>query len=382
MKRKKTMKKIAFITLIGFMAFYACGPGNDQAKLERLERQRDALNERIAQLKAELSQESEANPSEEKPTYVRIEEIQPSLFQHFIKVQGTIESDNNILIPAQTSGIVKKIHVDEGDNISQGHLLAELDSVVLESSIEEMKTSLRLATTIYERQQRLWKKNIGSEIEYLQAKNNWESLEKGLNTLLEQLQMTKIVSPIDGRVDDILIKEGEMAVAGVGTIRIVQLSRLKVVAALAENYIARVKKNDEVRIHVPVLGIEFEHTIDAVSQVIDPNNRTFQIEIKVPKNQKTLKPNLLAEVIINDYSNPQALIVPYNIVQETGSEQFLFVASQENSRWRAHKRVVKTGEDYQDQVEVREGLAPGEQVVTLGFQNLADGQPIAFEGGN
>ena len=374
------MKITKFACLIGIISLIACAPPqNNQSQLEKLERQRDALDAKIVQLKAEIAGDSEANPSEERVTFVRIEQIEPSLFQHFIKVQGMIESDNNILLPAQASGLVKKIHVDEGDNIRKGQLLAELDASILESNIAELETSLQLANTIFERQQRLWDKKIGSEIEYLQAKNNKEGLEKKLKTLQEQIRLTKLISPLEGSVDDILIKEGEMAVAGLGTIRIVQLSRLKVLAVLAENYISQVKKNDVVRVEIPVLGISFEQTIDAVSQVIDPNNRTFQIEIKVPENQNNIKPNVLAVVTINNYANPQALTVPQNVVQETGTEQFIFVAVQENSRWVAKRRTVKTGMDYKGRVEVIEGLSPAEYVVALGFMNLADGQSISVE---
>lgn len=373
------MRKKVLITLVNIMILFACSPGDKQAKLERMEKQRDALDKNITDLKAELAGETRVNPPEEKAMYVAIQQVQPSLFQHFIKVQGTVESDNNILIPARVSGVVKKIHVDEGDKVSQGQLLAELDGAILESSIAEVETAMQLAATIFERQKRLWGKNIGSEIEYLQAKNNKESLEKRHETLQEQLRMTKIISPIEGRVDDIMIKEGEMAAAGRGTVRIVQLSRLKVVAALAENYISHVRKNNVARVEIPFLGIEFEHKIDAVSQVIDPDNRTFQIEIKVPRGQKDLKPNLLAVITINDYTNPQALTVLQNTIQETGVEQFLFVAVQENGQWTAERRAVKTGEDYGDRVEILEGLSQREYVVTVGFQDLADGQPIRVD---
>ena len=373
------MKKIAFFTLISFLTLLACGSGNKQDSLRKMEKQRNVLDEQIAYLKAGLAGAGSAAEAEERLTFVRTVLIMPSLFQHFTRVQGTVKSDNNILIPAQTSGVVKKILADEGDKVSKGQLLAELDSAIITSGISELETALSLATTIFERQERLWNKQIGSEIEYLTAKNNRESLEKKLKTSQEQLRLTKITSPIDGRVDNILIKEGEMAVAGRGAIRIVQLSKLKIVAALAENYISRVKKNHIVKVKVPFLGVEFEHAINAVSQVIDPNNRTFQIEIKVPRNLSSLKPNLLAVVTINDYSNSEALTVPHNVIQETETEKFLFVAEQQEGRWIANKRTVITGSDYNNQVEIIDGLSQGEQVVILGFQNLTDGQPIAFE---
>lgn len=361
------------------MMIAACGPPPDkQARLARLEAQREALTAQIEQLKAEVAREGGEAPREAL-AYVQGVEIQPALFQHFIQAQGTVESDNNILIPARSNGVVKKIHVRDGDNVRQGQLLAELDGSILERGIAELEHGLELASTIFERQDRLWKKNIGSELEYLTAKNNKEGLEKKLETLQEQYKLTKIHAPISGTVDDVLIKEGEMAAAGFGTIRIVQLSRLTLKASLSENYISRVKKGDTVQVRIPVAAREMELKIDAVSQVIDPNNRTFQIEVRIPAREKDLKPNMLAVITINDYSNPEAITVPQNAVQETGSEYFLFVAEEQDGVWIARRRTVTPGENYADRLEIREGLSAGELVVTFGFQNLADGQPVSIQ---
>ena len=372
--------KIIIPVLIGIMfsMTVSCSPpGDKQTQLSRLEAQREALTARIEQLKLEIAQEGGEAPPEVL-AYVRGIEVQPSLFRHFIQVQGTVESDNNILIPAQSNGVVKKIHVQQGDSVRQGQLLAELDGAIMESGIAELEHGLELATTIYERQDRLWKKNIGSELEYLTAKNNKEGLEMKLETLQEQYKLTKIRAPISGTVDDVLIKEGEMAAAGYGTIRIVQLSLLKLKASLSENYISRVKRGDTVRVRIPVAAREMDLTIDAVSQVIDPNNRTFQIEIRIPAREKGLMPNMLAVITINDYSNPEALTVPQNVVQETGSESFLFVAEERNGKWIAQRRTVVSGENYGEQLEINDGLSAGEFVVTFGFQNLADGQPVSI----
>jgi RND family efflux transporter MFP subunit len=373
------MKKIQVLAICGVFLTTACGPKNNQARLEKLERQRDNLNQQIEKLKTEIAGEEGGEVKKDKTTYVAIQQINPSPFRHFIKVQGTVESDNNILIPAQTSGLVKRIYVDEGDRVPSGKLLAELDGAILERSIAEVENSLELAQTIFERQQRLWNKNIGSEIEYLRAKNNKESLEKKLETLHEQYKMTKITSPISGTVDDIMIKEGEMAAAGRGTIRIVQLSRLKIAASLSENYISHVKRNDIVHVAVPVIGREYDLTIDAVSQVIDPENRTFEIEIGIPAKEKDLKPNMLAIVTINDYTNPQALVVPQSIIQKTGSQQFLFAAVKDGEQWIAQKKTITTGVNYRGNIEVSEGIHEGEFIITFGFQNLADGQRISVE---
>jgi membrane fusion protein (multidrug efflux system) len=180
-------------------------------------------------------------------------------------------------------------------------------------------------------------------------------------------------------VDDVLIKEGEMAAAGRGAVRIVQLSKLKIEAALSESYISRIKRGDPVKVAIPVAGRTLDLTIDAVSQVIDPNNRTFNIEIRLPSRERGLKPNMLAVVTINDYTNMKALTVPQNVVQDTGDSQFLFVAVEENGRWFARRRTVTPGEAYDNRLEILGGLAEGETVVTFGFQTLADGQPVSVQ---
>jgi membrane fusion protein, multidrug efflux system len=259
----KTIPRLILAAAVAAAVIPACRRADDPAaRIARLERQRDALTAEIESLRAGSA--STSNPGAarvEAPVPVRIETVVAAPFRHYIAVQGVVESDNNILVPPLSPGIVKKIHVKTGDRVARGRLLAELDAAVLESGIAEVEQALGLAATIYERRARLWAKKIGSEIEYLQAKNGKEALEKKLDTLREQLQLTRIVAPIDGTVDEVLVKEGEMAPAGMGAIRIVQLSRLKVKAALAENYVGRVRPGDPVRIAIPVLGLELERTV-------------------------------------------------------------------------------------------------------------------------
>jgi RND family efflux transporter MFP subunit len=377
-----TMKNCKYLILLGIgLIFAACGPPSEEAQLARLERQREVLTEEIEKLKQEIAQKANPAVKREKVMNVEISPVEKGIFRHFIQVQGTVESDNNVLVSPQFFGIVKKIHVQAGNKITRGQLLVELDGAILESSLAEVENGLKLANTIFERQQRLWNKNIGSEIEFLQAKNNKEGLEKKLATLEEQYKMTKIFAPLSGTVDEVLIKEGEMAVAGMGAIRVVQLSNLKIKVDLSEIYISRIKKNDLVHVEIPVTGREFDLRVDAVSQVIDPNNRTFQIEMKIPKSEAGIKPNMLSVLTINDYTNQEALIVPLNIVQETGQEQFIFVAEPIDGDWITRRRSIKTGYSYNDRTEVLSGLQEGEHVVTFGYQNLADGQKLAVVSG-
>ncbi|MEE8376902.1 MAG: biotin/lipoyl-binding protein, partial [Candidatus Aminicenantaceae bacterium] len=201
------MKKGKYLALLGIgLVLAACGPPGEEAKLARMEKQRDALKEKIVALKAEIASKAQPYQKPEKITDARIFLLEKELFQHFIQVQGMIESDNNILVAPMASGIVKKIHTSAGEKVTKGQLLAELDGSILESSIAEVENGLKLAETIFERQQRLWDKKIGSEIEFLQAKTNKEGMEKRLATLKEQYKLTKVFAPISGTVDEVFIK--------------------------------------------------------------------------------------------------------------------------------------------------------------------------------
>jgi len=307
---------------------------------------------------------------------VATEQVQPGTFKHFIEVQGTVESDKNIFIPAETPGIVRKINVDEGDKVTMGQILAVLDGTILERTIEEIELNLDLATTVYERQKRLWDQNIGSEIQYLQAKNAKENMERRLATVNEQYDMTKIKSPISGLVDEIVIKEGEMAMAGFGAIRVVQYSDLIIKANISEKYIHNISKGDSVYITIPGLGHNFANTLDNVSQVINPDTRTFSVEVDIPKDMINIRHNMLAVLNINDYTNKQALTIPANAVQDNGREEFIFIATKNSDNWIASKKVIKPGKYYNNRVEILENLLAGDRVITVGYQDLANGQII------
>jgi len=320
-------------------------------------------------------------PAAEKGAeYVSGEEAILKEFKHYIQVQGIVESDNFVLVPPEVSGIVKKICVKEGDRVNSGQLLIELSSDIYEASLDALKKNLELQTAIYQRRERLWEKKIGSEVEYLEAKYAKENLEKEVQTAEEEFKQTRIVSPIDGTIDDILVKKGESATMGVGAVRILNLSGLKITAGLSEQYINRVKKGNDVLASVPIIDKEYSLKIDNVSQFIDEDNRTFEVEISTPIEEDVLKPNMMVILKINDYSNPEALTVPQRVVQKINSEKFLLVAVAAEGQWLARKRHVKTGISYQNRIEITEGLSEGEMVITEGAENLVEGQPVVFEG--
>ncbi len=355
----------------------SCGGKDKKQQLEELKVERDKLIDQIAELEKEINAEGDStNMIHKKQTLVMLDTIHAVEFKHYIEVQGYTESDNNIFVPAETQGIVERIYVKEGDKVTKGQLLAELDGSIYEKGIEELQTALDLATDIYERQKRLWEQKIGSEIQYLQAKNSKESLEKKLETTKEQYALTKITSPISGTIDEIAIKEGEAAVPGIGAIRVVQLSSLKIEAALSESYVNDVKKGDIVNVTFPSIDYSFEQKITAVSQVINPDNRTFTIEVKVPSKIQAVKPNMLAVLEVNDFTEAEAIVLPISMVQNSGEDHFIFVAEKQDENWIATRRIVETGKYYDNQIHILDGLQEGDVIVSTGFQNLANGQQI------
>ena len=373
------MKNPFLVTVFLLSILLSCSEDNKENRLQELIDQRKEIDRKIEVLKNELAQNENEREVSGIFTPVKIDTIKLKTFKHSIEIQGNVETDNNILIPAEKPGLVKKLFVKKGDHVKKGELLAEIDDIITKSTIEELENGLELANMVYERQKRLWEKNIGSEIQYLQAKNNKENLEKKLETLNESYRKRMIISPIDGVVDEILIKEGEMSIAGLGAIRVVQLSSLKVTANISEKYISSVKKGDTVRITFPGGGICCVKPIRAISQVINPDSRTFQIEIDISEQQNSLKPNMIAVLEIFDYTAENAIVVPVNIVQQKGNEKFLFLAVQEGENYRVKKQTVKTGLYQGELIEIIEGLNPGDKIITVGFQNIANGDFIGIQ---
>ncbi|MGB5989940.1 MAG: efflux RND transporter periplasmic adaptor subunit [Marinifilaceae bacterium] len=368
------IKKISYIVLGLFVA--SCGTSDNKGKqLSDLKKQRDELSQQIVKLTSELRKENGSQV--EHSSMVDIKQYSGVEFKHYIDVQGLIESDNNILIPAQSPGLVRRIFVKEGDKVHKGKVLAQIDSDLILRGIKELKISLELATTVCERQTRLWNKKIGSEIQYLQAKTQKESLEMKLQSLNKQLEMSRIIAPISGTIDHILIKEGEMAAAGKGAIRIVNVSDLKITASLSEIYINDIKKGDDVAITIPSLNKLVNDKVISVAKVIDPKNRTFNIEIAAPE-LKNIKPNMLTVLRVNDYTKADAILVPMNILQNTGKKFFVFKAVQKDGKWHAKKAFVKPGKYYNNQIELLEGVDEGDYLVTFGFQQISDGSLLTI----
>lgn len=372
------MRKIQAITLLLVLGILAsCGgklnsKAQKQAELEKLKQQSADLQAKIKTLEDELRDTTNANIK-----LVEVDTLSTQKFKHYLEIQGKIDADENVTISAKTPGAITQINVNEGDQVSKGQVLAVVDNQVIRQSIEEVKSQLDFAKNIYEKQKALWDKKIGSEVQYLTAKNNKESLEKKMATLNDQLDMSYIKSPINGVVDEVAAKIGQNAAPGVPAFRVVNLSKLMVKAEVPENFSGKVRTGDQAVIFIPDLKKEMDTKLSYVSKVVNVMSRTFTAETKLESNPM-FKPNMVAVLKIVDYKADSAFVVPINVVQKSGGSAFIMVATNSGGKLIAHRKDVTVGQTYNGQAEIVSGLAAGDQIITVGFQDMNEGDQISL----
>jgi len=370
------MKRVLVILSI-LTAFSACAPKLDKkAELDKLIKERDKITEQINKLQKELASDTGGS---KKIVNVAVTEVIPKTFKHYIEVQGKVDGDENVAVSARGTGVVLSINVDEGQKVSKGQILAVLDAQVLYASLADMENQLTFVADIYDRQKNLWDQKIGSEIQYLTAKNNKENLENNIKSLKEQMDMDKILAPINGTIEDMPIKVGQAVAPGAIAFRVVNLSNVKVVADIAEAYSAKLKKGNEVNINFPDLDKEITSKISFSSKFINPTNRTFSVEIALDNDDESYRANMIAVVKINDYHADSTIIVPINVIQKLNGDDYIYIAEKKSDNKYAAKKVkVKIGQIYNGYAEILNGLKEGDKLITVGYQNIEDGQLLKF----
>jgi RND family efflux transporter MFP subunit len=361
-----------------------CSATATEEEPQSLPEMREALRVKQAELR-ELSKDIETlelaildkDPSAVRATLVTTAAIAPTDFDHFVTIQGTVAADDMVAAVAETSGRVLRLTVQEGDNVRKGQLIATIDVESIEKQIDELETSLSLARTVFERQERLWEQKIGSELQYLEAKNNLERLEKSLESLRVQLRKRNVYAPISGSVETVVTQSGEVATPGAPIVQILNTNKLKVEADVPESYLQTVDRGAQVRVRIPALNEEFTAPIQLIGRTIDASNRTFRIEIPVRNGAAKLKPNLLAEVLLQDFAKEDVIVVPLDRVQqEVGGNRYVMIAVEGERGMVAKKVYVTTGAAYDNRVVITEGLTGGEQLILEGARGLTDQQPI------
>lgn len=370
----KTMNKTLILAVLVLFAT-ACGNTVDKkAELTALKKQRDEINAKIKALEDELK--LSGNTTELKMTDVKVTEAQPSVFNHYLEVQGKVDGEDNIAVSSQMAGVITSVFVKEGDAVKKGQVMAQLDNSVLKQQIESIKTQLSFATNLYNKQKALWDQQIGSEVQYLSAKNNKESLEANLATLNDQMEMSKIKSPINGTVEEVNLRVGQMASPGLPAVRVVNFSSVKILADISEAYSSKVKAGNDVKVIFPDFNAEIDAKIHFTSKYINPTNRTFQTEIRLGPGKVDYRANMMAVVKINDYTNPSAIVIPVSLVRESTSGKYVYVAKEENGKLVARRQIVSVGSTYNGKAEITNGIAQGDKIITTGYNSLMDGQLI------
>ncbi|MFN4086759.1 MAG: efflux RND transporter periplasmic adaptor subunit [Spirosomataceae bacterium] len=361
---------------------FACGEKEPKtleekkAKLAQLQSEQSTLNASIKALQSEIDKLSPAKAIKVKSVATQV--VTTNGIDHYVETTGRLDAINNVLVSPQMGGAIAQILVKEGDMVAKGQKLAVIDNTVMRNSIQEVLIQLETAKTIFERQKALWDQKIGTEVQYIQAKAQVEGLEKRLATLKSQDAMNIVTAPISGMVDEVRFKAGELAAPGLGILRLVNSGSLKVVANVPDTYAGTLSIGNKAVIRFPDLNKEVISTISFVSQTINPTSRTFTVEAKVPAGDRDLKPNLTAEVRINDQRRPNAISIYENVVQRTDVGDIVYVAVKEGNGYVARQRKVTKGLSYNGLVEITQGLSAGEMLITEGYQELVDGQAIQF----
>lgn len=376
------MKKgILLLTIASLFVAVSCGKKEDnslagkKAKLAELQKEQTSLTTQIKTLQDEIQK---LEPTKEaKVVSVTATPITAQNLQHFVEANGRLEAVNNQYISPQSGGAITAIYVKEGDFVQKGQRIATIDNSILRTSMQEIEIQLETAKTIFEKQKALWEQKVGTEVQFIQAKTQVEALERRIATLKAQDKLNIVVAPISGYIDEVRQKAGELAAPGMGMVRIVNTSALKVVANVPDTYAGTISKGDMVKIKFPDLQKEIQARLTFVSQTINPVSRTFVVEAAVPRDAQ-LKPNLTSVVQINDQSRGNAVVIPQNLIQHTENGDIVYVAVQEGKNKVARSRQVKTGLSYENNIEVTTGLSTGEMLITEGYQNLVDGQLVNY----
>ncbi|GEO05272.1 RND transporter [Adhaeribacter aerolatus] len=375
--------KIGVLVLSLAIAVSACNKeaGTKEEQLAALKKQQTEIQSQIASLEDQLRAEGKLAAPVAAAVPVATVTVTPQKFSNYLEVQGRVDFDQNVTVSARVPGVLTSVRAKRGDRVSKGQVLATIDAAILEQGVAELRTSLDLARTVYEKQKNLWDQKIGTEIQYLQAKNNKEALERRLSTMREQQAQYVIKAPISGVVDEFNPKVGEAVnpASPLPVARIVNTTSLKVVADIPEAHAGKLHKGVVAKVSLPDIGQEFPATVTAISQGINSSNRSFPIEIRI-KGQvdAPIRPNMVAVVKVQEYNNPNALVVPVNVIQKDEAGDYVYVIEKAGNGTVVKKRKVTLGQTYAGNTEITNGLNPNDQVVTAGQQNLNEGQAVAL----
>ena len=388
------MKKIIQLSILGLLVA-SCGGGSGQSvdealaskDLEVMRAKRTSITEELKVLEDQVKKLDDAIAElddNSKLPLVSTITVQAEEFQHYLELQGDVMTDQNVLVYPEMAGTLYRVYVEEGQRVSKGQLLGSIDDGGLSSQLAQLKTQAELSKTTFERQKRLWEQNIGSEIQYLQAKTNYEAQMSAVKQMESQVAKSTIRAPFAGIIDDVIKDQGTVVAPGAGAevFRIVNLSNMYVEVEVPESHLSNVVPGKNVKVYFPVLGDSVATKIRETGNFINPSNRSFTAEIPVPSQDGKIKPNLTARVMINDYTSDDAILIPQSILSENADgEQYVFLVeadSIENDPV-AKKVVITTGKTQGDFVEVLSGINSGDAIIDEGARSVKEGQKVKIK---
>lgn len=360
----------------------ACG----KSELEEKKEAYKALKSQAAELQAEIKDlekeimklDSTFGKSTSNKVLITSINIQPEYFEHKIEVRGGVESRTNVTVSTQIPGEIESVRVKEGQNVKKGQVLLVLDDEIIRNNIAELETSLELATLVFNKQKNLWDKNIGTEIQYLQAKNNKESLERRLATAKSQLHQYRVTAPFAGSIDAVEAKVGEMAQPGFPLVRIVNPNDIHIKSDVSERFIGKFKKGDAVDVYFPSQDKRIVSTIKSVGQVINDQNRTFEVEVELPTLSFPVRPNQVVVLNMRDYYNEKAIKVPTKLIQRDNKGSYVYQVIEKDGKSVAEKLHVTPGISYNNETEILDGLAMNQKIAFKGYRELSEGVVVSL----
>lgn len=370
------MRNTAIYLLIAaaFTFMTAC-QSSKQEQIDKIKAQIEAKKKEITDLEFKLKELSGGVDSIEINKYVTTVPASRRDFTMYIELPAKVYTDENIYVMAEIGGSIKQLYATPGMPVKAGTPLAQIDDEIIRKNIEEVEGYYQLANDVYERQKNLWEQKIGSEIQYLQAKNNKENLEKKLATIKTQLAKTTVVSPITGVVDEVYGKFGQLTGPSTPLVRLVNLNKIYVETEVAESFVGKFKKGDNIRVEFPPLNYAQQVPISSVTQQIDPANHTFKVRAFVPNPNGELKPNLLMSIKLVQYSAKDRVVIPTKFVQQGSTESYVMVIEGDVVK----RKTIKAGQSYNGETEILEGLNGDEQLIDLGYKTVVDGDKVTVK---
>ncbi len=379
------MKKIAILTILSFVLF-ACGNKENNQSIESLIETKNikALNEKKTALQAEIAKIEAGLATldiKKEEALVTVATIKDTIFNHYLDIQGSVDTKENILIQPEFSGTLISLTVKAGQRVAKGQILARVDDAGMSQQLASAENQYSLAKTTYERQKNLWDKKIGSEIQFLQAQTQMISAQKAVAQIKAQLSKTVIRAPFTGTIDEVFVEKGQVvSPSAQGLMRIVNLANMYVATTVPESYIGKLKMGDLVDVYLTSLGKTYKGKVRQVGNFINPNNRSFGIEVSLPNPDNLLRPNQVAKLKITDYTNKNAIVVPTGVIQKDGSgSNYVYVVQESNGKTGTAKKViVEIGKSSENVTEIVSGLSANDIIVVEGVNSISNGMKLNF----